>query len=68
MNWLYIQAGDIEFKDDILEQLCNAKSSLWDASERRIARLINRLGLSVGLWSDASLWLDIVGKLRISSS
>ena len=40
--------GDFEFRDDVLEQLCNAKSPLWDASERKLTKLMNRLGGSVG--------------------
>ena len=55
VNWLYLQAGDIGFRDDILEQLCNARSPLWDASERGLANLMYRLGPAVGLWVDASL-------------
>ena len=67
MNWLYLQASDIDFRDDVLEQLCNARSPLWDASERRVAKLMYRLGLTVGLWGDVSLWLYIVGNLKVCS-
>ena len=57
--------GDIEFRDDVLEQLCNARSPLWNVSKRGLAKLMFRLGPAVGLWGNASLWLAILGKLRM---
>ena len=55
VNELYLQAGDIAFRYDALEQLCNAKSHLWDANERGLAKLMYRLGPAVGLQGDISL-------------
>ena len=57
--------GDIEFRENILEQLCNARSPLWNVSERGLAKLIYRLGPAVGLWGAIPLWLMILGKLRV---
>ena len=67
MNWLYLKAGDIAFKDNVLEQLHNARSPLWESSERGLAKLMHKLGPALGLWGDAFLWLDMVGKLRVYS-
>ena len=65
VNWMYLQGGNIDFREDILEQLCNAWSCLWDTCERGIVKLINRLGPEVDLWGDASLWLSMLRKVRV---
>ena len=35
LDWLYLQAGEIEFQVD---ELCNMSSPLWDERERGFAR------------------------------
>ena len=62
---MYLQGGDIEFIDDVPEQLCNAWSPLWDTRERGLAKLMYILGPEVGLWGDVSLWLAMLGKVRV---
>ena len=49
VNWMYLQAGDIDFREDVLEQLRNDRSPLWDTSERGTAKLMYILGHVVGL-------------------
>ena len=61
---MYLQVGDIEFRADFLEQLCSVLSSLWNTSERGLAKLMYRLGLAMGLWGEGLLWLVMLGKLR----
>ena len=68
MNWIYLYVGDIECRDDILEQLCNARLPLWNSSERRLAKLMYRLGPAVGIWGDTSLWLTILENLGCPTS
>ena len=67
MDWLYLRAANIEFRNDVLSYLFNARSPLWDESKRGLTKLMSKLGPAVGLWGDASLWLDMLRKLRVSS-
>ena len=55
--------GEIEFQEDVLTVQCQI--TLWDLYERGLVNLIHRFNLAVGLWGDASLWLDMLGKLRV---
>ena len=65
VNWIYLKAGDIDFRDGDLKQLCNARSPLWNVSERALAKLMYRLGPAVVLLGDWLLWLAMLGKLKM---
>ena len=50
-----------------MEQLGNARSPMWNQRERGMAKLIDRRGLAVGLWGDASLVLGMLEKFLIAA-
>ena len=65
LDWLYLQAGEIEFQGDVLSELCNVSPPLWDDRQSDYSRFIQLASPAVGLWRDASIWHDMLGKLRV---
>ena len=51
----------------MLSQLGNARSPFLDKSEMGLVKLISRLDPIIGLWEYAAIWLDMLGKLIVTS-